>query len=97
MEIYAPNRNCGCTRCWMHGMWGPAMLITLGLLFILDNFNLADMSRTWPLILIVIGGLKVLQSSAPTTGHRQPTSMAQVEPGSEHIVSPATETPQVNQ
>lgn len=95
MQIYAPNRNCGCTRCWMHGLWGPAMLITLGLLFMLDNLNVADFGRTWPLILIVIGGLKVLQSSAPTTGHRQPANVAQIETGAEAPVSSASET-QVN-
>jgi len=83
MEIYAPNRYCGCTRCWMHGIWGPAMMITLGLLFILDNFHVADFGRTWPLLLIVIGGIKVLQSSAPATGHRQPATVAQVESGAD--------------
>lgn len=96
MQVYAPNRYCGCIRCWTHGMWGPAMLITLGLLFILDNFDAADFSRTWPLLLIVIGGLKVLQSSAPITGHRQPANLAQVESGAETNV-PATDAQQVNQ
>jgi len=96
MQIYAPNRYCGCTRCWMHGLWGPAMMITLGLLFILENLNLADFGRTWPLLLIVIGGLKVLQSSAPITGHRQPISATQVESGAETTTVPA-DTQQVNQ
>jgi hypothetical protein len=92
MDVYAPNRFCGCTRCWMHGLWGPAMMITLGLLFILDTFNVADFSRTWPLLLIVIGGLKVLQSSAPTTGHRQPMTVAQVESGADtNVAAPTTQ------
>jgi hypothetical protein len=68
------------------------MMITLGLLFILDTFNVADFSRTWPLLLIVIGGLKVLQSSAPTTGHRQPMTVAQVESGADtNVAAPTTQ------
>lgn len=53
---------------------GPVILITLGTLFLLDNLGMHgfDFERTWPVILLVIGAVKLLQSSAPTVGHVEP-------------------------
>lgn len=47
----------------------PAVLITLGVLFLLDNLNVRSFHDTWPLLLIVIGIVKVLQYTASTEGH----------------------------
>jgi hypothetical protein len=51
------------------------MLITIGTLFAIDHFGPYGISRTWPIILIVLGLLKLLEraarpavSSAPTQG-----------------------------
>ena len=49
-------------------MW-PAIMVTLGVLFLIDNLHGPDFERTWPLILLVIGGVKLLQSNASETGH----------------------------
>jgi len=49
---------------------GPVILITLGVLFLLPQF--IDRLRfwdLWPIILIVIGVVKLLESSASTEGH----------------------------
>jgi len=59
----------------MAGMMGPAVLITLGCLFLLQELHLGwnyGFHRTWPVLLIVIGIVKVLQYSAPVEGHIPP-------------------------
>lgn len=70
---YTRNRACGCTRCRCCGLMWPAMLVLLGVLFLLDNFHLFTFDRGWPLILIVAGAIWVLQSSASTSGHVEPS------------------------
>jgi hypothetical protein len=58
-----------CDRCRASAMVGPAILVTLGLLFLFEQTNVISFHRTWPLILVVIGLVKVLQSNASTAGH----------------------------
>jgi hypothetical protein len=54
----------------MAGMMGPAVLVTIGLLFLIQNFSdRLDFGDLWPLLLIVIGIVKVLQYTAPADGH----------------------------
>jgi hypothetical protein len=60
---------CPCVRCRTRGLMGPAILVTLGVLFLLNNLRVRDFGATWPFLLIVIGIVKVLQSSGSTTGH----------------------------
>jgi Domain of unknown function (DUF5668) len=38
---------------------GPVIMITVGVLFSLDEFNIATFSKTWPAILIVVGILNL--------------------------------------
>lgn len=69
---YRYNPRCGCPRCRAHGFMGPAVLITLGVLFLLDQMvhvYWMDFGRTWPALLIVIGLVMFLQHNAPATGH----------------------------
>ncbi len=43
---------------------GPLMLITLGVLMVLDYFQgVSFTNRTWPILLIVFGLLKLLEKS----------------------------------
>ncbi len=65
----AGAQQCGCARCRCRGLTGPAVLITLGVLFLLSEFHIARFHSTWPILLIVIGLLKVLGSNADVTGH----------------------------
>src|SRR5271169_3229833 len=69
---YRYNPYCSCGRCRAHGFMGPAVLITLGVLFLLDQMvhvSWMDFGRTWPALLIVIGLIMFLQHNAPATGH----------------------------
>ena len=67
-----PPAGCGCAHCRSRGLMGPAILVTLGGLFLLEAVHVVGFGRTWPILLLVIGLVKVLQSNAPTTGHMQP-------------------------
>ena len=69
MQNYVSNRYCQCARCRLNGVMGPVILITLGVLILLSQTGMAEFNRTWPVILIVIGAIKILQSSASTDGH----------------------------
>ena len=48
---------------------GPAILITVGMLFLLQSLNVVSFDRTWPAILLVVGVVKLLQSNASSAGH----------------------------
>ncbi|HWR13261.1 MAG TPA: DUF5668 domain-containing protein [Terriglobales bacterium] len=54
---------------------GPAVLITLGVLFLLTEFY--HMRFQWPVLLIVIGLVKVWQSTTSSEGHMQYQAMPQ--------------------
>lgn len=93
MNGYVYNRNCGCRRCRCKGVMGPAIMITIGVLFLLDNLGVhgAEFGRTWPVILLVIGIVKILQT-ADTEGEHVPPV---IEPRSPDAVipPPANEVP----
>jgi hypothetical protein len=61
--------GCQCARCRTRRIMGPAMLLTVGSLFLLENLHAADFGRTWPVILLVVGGVKLLQGNASAEGH----------------------------
>lgn len=50
---------------------GPAVVITIGVLFLLHEMRDGsfDFGNTYPFILIVIGGILLAASVAPMTGH----------------------------
>jgi len=52
---------------------GPAVLITVGVLFLLQQLHVFYFRQTFPVLLIVIGLVKIAQRSAPDTGHIQPS------------------------
>jgi len=60
---------CVCERCRTRKLMGPAILVTLGVLFLLDNVSNVNFSKTWPAILLVIGVVKLMQSNASAAGH----------------------------
>jgi hypothetical protein len=61
--------TCTCDRCKMRCIMWPAIMVTVGVLFLIDNLHGPGFERTWPLILLVIGGVKLLQSNASEAGH----------------------------
>ncbi len=60
---------CVCERCRTRKLMGPSILVTLGILFLLDNVSRLDFGKTWPAILLVIGVVKLMQSNASDAGH----------------------------
>jgi hypothetical protein len=50
---------------------GPAVIITVGVLFLLDQMRGGDFSfgNTYPVILIVIGAISLAAAAAPAEGH----------------------------
>jgi hypothetical protein len=63
--------RCTCPRCTIRGLMGPAILITIGLLFLLDQMRGGFLSfgNTFPVILIVIGVVSLASALAPMDGH----------------------------
>jgi TM2 domain-containing membrane protein YozV len=61
--------NCPCERCRMRKITGPVIIMTVGILFLLQSLNIAGFDRTWPAILLVIGVIKLLQNNASSAGH----------------------------
>lgn len=100
MNGYVFNPACSCQRCWWRRAMGPAMVVTLGVLFLLSTLNIRDFHYTWPVLLIVVGVVKIMQGNASTEGHvalgsappeaaaaAPPTNSAAVAPppGGEHV------------
>lgn len=67
----AYQNRCRCARCTIRGLMGPAVLITVGVLFLLHEVrgDVFDFGNTYPFILIVIGAVMLASSMAPMTGH----------------------------
>jgi hypothetical protein len=53
-------------RSCRRGLMGPAVLLTLGFQFLLDSMGVIRFGRTLPLLLVVIGLVKIFQSTAGT-------------------------------
>ncbi len=71
MNPYIPNRTCQCARCRCRGLMGAAVLITLGVLFLLSEFWVVPFGESFPALLIVIGVVLYLGRSASTEGHME--------------------------
>lgn len=63
--------RCACPQCTIRGLMGPAAIITVGVLFLLDQLRGGDFSfwKTCPVILIVLGIISLAAAAAPTEGH----------------------------
>jgi hypothetical protein len=72
MSAYISNRACMCPRCRTRGLTGAAILVTLGVLFLLEEFTNIGFGQTWPVLLIVIGLFMYLGHSGSIEGHVDP-------------------------
>ncbi|HXE76094.1 MAG TPA: DUF5668 domain-containing protein [Candidatus Xenobia bacterium] len=62
---------CCCMRCRLRGITWPVMMITVGALFLADQFTSRfDWGDWWPVLLIVLGLMKLIEHTASTAGHR---------------------------
>ena len=68
--------RCRCHRCTIRGLMGPAVIITIGMLFLLHEVrgDVFDFSKTYPFILIVIGAILLGSSMAAMDGHIDSTT-----------------------
>ena len=64
-------RSCNCPRCRIRSLLAPVILVTLGVLFLSPElFHRLSFSDLWPILLIVIGLMKLLESTASVEGHQ---------------------------
>jgi hypothetical protein len=63
--------RCGCRRCTIRGLMGPAVIITVGVLFLLNEMSGGNFSfgNTYPVILIVIGAISLAAAASSADGH----------------------------
>ncbi len=63
--------RCNCRRCTIRSLMGPAIIITVGVLFLLDQMrgSYFSFSNTFPVILIVIGAIQLASALSSTEGH----------------------------
>jgi hypothetical protein len=85
--------RCRCQSCTIRGLTGPAIVITIGVLFLLHETQGGhlDFQNTWPVILLVIGLLQLASAFAPREGHVEPQPPVPVAP-----TPPAPPAPPVN-
>ncbi len=83
----------GHTSCGKRGIVGPAVLVTLGVQFLLSNLGVISFGRTLPALLIVIGVALVIQRSSATTAY--PYTPTQPPPSSGETQPPSTSTSDV--
>ena len=72
MTPYIRNRSCQCVRCRAHGLMGAAVLITLGVLFLMNNYYILRFEQGLPALLLVIGCVLLIARTGSTEGHIQP-------------------------
>jgi len=82
------SETCVCGRCRTRWLMGPVMVLTTGVLFLLASMDIADLGRTWPAWLLVVGIVKLLQSTASSQGHIGP-----LPPGPPPATPPQTPPP----
>ncbi len=65
--------KCRCARCMCSGLMGPAVLITLGALFLVGRSSWGhSIHDLWPILLVVIGVVKLAGALVSTEGHIGP-------------------------
>jgi Domain of unknown function (DUF5668)/B-box zinc finger len=79
---------CVCERCRTRKLMWPAILVTVGVLLLLESVGRVGFDRTWPAILLVIGVVKLVQSNASSEGH-----IARIPPGFPPTPPPGTPPP----
>ncbi len=69
MAHFRSNPRCGCARCRLRGLMAPTVLVTLGILFLLDNLGVMNFDKSFPILLIAIGVILILQRTSSVEGH----------------------------
>lgn len=90
--LFARRQACTARGDYRHrGLAGPAVLITIGVLSLLDNLHGPRWDRTWPVILLVIGAVKLLEHTGHLDGSASPGPGAFPPTGAPPVQPPPTE------
>jgi hypothetical protein len=86
------NPRCRCPRCTIRALVGPAVIVTVGVLFLLQQTHSGrfDFGNTYPVILVVIGAILLASALAPMDGHIDPTVPRQAPPPPPAAPGPTT-------
>ena len=86
------NRTrCTCQRCTIRGFMGPAVVITLGILFLLGQLrgDFFSFWRTYPVLLIVMGLIILASAFASTESHVDSDQVAPTSPVPPYPAAPS--------
>jgi|ERR1035438_555017 hypothetical protein len=84
--------RCRCARCTIRALVGPAVIVTVGVLFLLQQSRggYFEFGNTYPVILVVIGAILLASSLAPMDGH---ICSATIPPAAPPAPGPSTGVP----
>jgi hypothetical protein len=76
------QNRCRCPRCTIRALVGPAVIVTVGVLFLLQQARggYFDFGNTYPVILVVIGAILLASALAPMEGHISSTAVPPAAP-----------------
>jgi hypothetical protein len=87
--------RCNCRRCTIRSLMGPAVIITVGVLFLLQETRSGfSFGQTWPVILVVIGIISLASAMAPMDGHNSSAPAVPQVPTAGTPVPPANPAPE---
>jgi hypothetical protein len=88
--------RCSCQRCTINSLMGPVIVTTIGILFLLGELrgDALSFSNTWPVILVVIGLIKIASAFAPHTGHLDALTSPPPSPGAPQVPPPGSSSGQ---
>jgi hypothetical protein len=83
--------RCTCSRCTIRGLMGPAIITTLGVLFLLSELRHGYLAigHTYPILFIVIGAILLGSALAPMDGHVETLSAPASPPPPPNHASPS--------
>ena len=70
--------RCSCQRCTIRGLMAPVVVVTVGVLFLLQEMRggFFDFGNTYPVIIIVIGLISLASALSSNEGHVSSTPTA---------------------
>src|ERR1700693_338137 len=87
--------RCHCRRCTIRSLMGPAVIITVGILFLLEQTRRGfSFGQTWPVILVVIGIISLASAMAPMDGHISSATVTPSVPPAATSVPPPNPAPE---
>ena len=92
------------TALYVQAIRGPVLLVTAGVLFAIHQAGVLSFSRTWPLLIIVIGIMKLLERAwapvpvgpwpAPQAGFAPHQNQSRPAAGADHLGQSSGQPPQ---